>query len=456
MRAAESSLHPPRVPGGFPLLGHTPHLMRNPLSFLRSLPAAGELVEVRLGPWPAYVVCSPRLTRQLLLDDRTFDKGGPLIDRAREALGDGVATCPHARHRRQRRLNQSAFHQARMPAYATRMTAHLDALTASWEAGRSVDVLTALEETAVRILIGTMFLGTPLPAAEQTRMVHDVLGISRGVFRRMFMPPALAKLPLLGNRGFEKARTHLRHTALRTIAHHRDTGRDYGDLLSTLVGAQDPGADAESARLSDEELADTIITYFFAGAETSAALAAWAVYFTARHPEVEKQVQEEADRVLGGAAATHDDLPRLETARRVITETLRVRPPGWIFTRVTARDTLLGPYRLPEGSTLLYSQYLAHHRDDDFPDPDRFDPDRWAGQGPGGTPPSGSFVPFALGARKCIGDTFATMEATLALATIASRWTLRPAPGMRLRTSPRGLVLRPDGLRMIPTPRARV
>jgi cytochrome P450 len=443
---------PPAAPGRLPLLGHALRLIRDPMAFLTALPDTGDLVQLRLGPWRAYLVCSPELTHRLLVDDRTFDKGGQLIDRAREALGDGVATCPHDQHRRQRRLNQPAFHHTRLPGYAARMTERFAALTDSWVPGQTVDVLAELESTAVRILIDTMFTDAGLAPDDLTRMLDDVMGISRGVFRRMLMPTLLARLPVLGNRGFERSHAHLRAMARATIARHRDGGTDHDDLLSTLVAARDPEAAGGSARLSDDELTDTIITYFFAGAETSASLAAWAAYFTARDPALQARLHAEADRVLADAPATYADLPRLELTSAIITETLRLRPPGWIFTRTTAREAELGGYRLPAGSTVLYSQYLAHHRPDSFPDPERFDPDRWRDGWPA-APPPGAFVPFGGGARKCIGDTFATMEATLALATIAARWTLRPSPGMKVRTTPGGLVLRPDGLRMVVTAR---
>jgi cytochrome P450 len=151
-----------------------------------------------------------------------------------------------------------------------------------------------------------------------------------------------------------------------------------------------------------------------------------------------------------GSPATYADLPQLELNSRIITESLRMRPPGWIFTRVTTQEAQLGRYRLPAGTAVLYSQYLAHHRPDVFRDPDHFDPDRWRD----GSPPPGAFVPFAIGARKCIGDTFATTEATLALATITARWKPKPSPGMKVRSTPGGLVLRPDGLRMVMEARA--
>ncbi|MFI1401027.1 cytochrome P450 [Streptomyces sp. NPDC020681] len=444
---------PACAPGALPLLGHALPLLRSPLSFLSSLPGSGDLVEVRLGPWRAYVVCSPALTHQVLLDDRTFDKGGPLIDKAREALGVGVGTCPHAQHRRQRRLNQPAFQSTRMPGYVAEMTKQINAVTECWREGQTINVLAALEEMTIRILIATMFAGARLSDTDLTKILHDVLDISRGVFRRMLMPQLLAQLPLLGNRRFEEAHTHLRQVARSTIEHYRSNGTDRGDLVSVLVAAQDPDAHGDSmqGKLSDDELTDTVITYFFAGAETSASLVAWALHLTASHPDVERQLHAEVDTVLGDAPATFDDLPRLEVANRIITETLRFRPPAWIFTRTTTQETELGGHRVPAGSTVIYSQYLVQHLPDVYHDPEHFNPDRWR-HNHTTSMPHGALVPFAAGARKCIGDTFATTEATLAIATIATRWKMEPVPGTHVRPG-RGLVLRPEGLLMSPVPR---
>lgn len=114
MEVSVKSRTPKTAPGAWPLLGHLPQLLRDPLAFLRSLPDCGDLVQVRVGPWRAVVVCDPELTRRVLLDDRTFDKGGAFYDRVREVVHDGVLTCPHEDHRRQRRLVQPAFRPARL------------------------------------------------------------------------------------------------------------------------------------------------------------------------------------------------------------------------------------------------------------------------------------------------------------------------------------------------------
>ena len=98
-----------RAPGAWPLLGHVVALQRRPLALLDSLPAHGDLVEVRLGPRPAYVVCHPGLARQVLTDFRLFDRTGLVYERVRTAMGNGLASAAHTDHRRQRLIMQPAF-----------------------------------------------------------------------------------------------------------------------------------------------------------------------------------------------------------------------------------------------------------------------------------------------------------------------------------------------------------
>jgi cytochrome P450 len=178
---------------------------------------------------------------------------------------------------------------------------------------------------------------------------------------------------------------------------------------------------------------------------------AWAIYLLAGHPDVEQRLQAEVDAVLGGAAARFDDLPKLELTGRVVTETLRMYPPGWSLARTTTTDTHLGKHPIPAGTILIYSPYLLHHLPDCYPDHDRFDPDRWI-DGQHAQPPREAFIPFAAGARKCVGDTFAVTEATLVLATLAARWRLQLLPNQHVRPS-RSVVLYPRGLRMRATQR---
>jgi len=129
----------PRAPGSFPLIGHAPPLLRAPLPFLSSLASHGNLVEVKIGPIAALVVCDAQLTRQVLLNDKVFDKGGLLYDRVREGFGNGLALCPHASHRRQRRLIQPVFNRESLGHYADTMTETIYSTIDGWADGRTID-----------------------------------------------------------------------------------------------------------------------------------------------------------------------------------------------------------------------------------------------------------------------------------------------------------------------------
>ncbi|GHC46421.1 cytochrome P450 [Streptomyces flavofungini] len=438
----------PLAPKARPLVGHLVPLLRNPLEFLNSLPAHGDLVRIRLGPFTLVAICDPELTRRALVDDRVFDKGGPIFDRVREVVGDdGLASCPYSAHRRLRRLAQPAFHPARFPDYAKAMSPCIEDVADSWRAGQVLDVPTEMMTITSKVTAATLFSGA-LPAGELGPVLKDVKTFFDGFYQRMFMVPPLDRLPTPGNRSHVRACARLRDAFDQIIAQRRAEGVDHDDLLSALIMAHD--AEGDGHGMTDAEISDTIVTFFLAGTETTAALLAWALDLLARHPRIERRLHAEVDTVLNGARATHADLPRLELTHRVITETLRLRPPGWIFTRTVTADTHLGGYRLPAGSSVVYSPYLIHHRPDLYDDPETFDPDRWDPERP--QPPRHALLPFAVGARKCIGDTFGMTEAVLALATIAARWRLERLPGQQVRPA-LGLALRPRRLLMRATPR---
>ncbi|MEU3910412.1 cytochrome P450 [Streptomyces sp. NPDC029721] len=436
----------PTAPGALPLLGHVLPLLRDPLGFLTRLPRHGDLLQIRLGPLPVIVVCDPVLTGQVLRDDRTFDKGGPVFDRGREIVGNGLVSCPHADHRRQRRLLQPAFHPARLPGYAQAATARAAETTGSWQDGQILDVVPAMQELIAGITTDTLF-STTAPPAVLTRALADLNTIVHSLSVQMATPSPLNRLPLPAFRRYNRARARLPRTLHRIVTGRRASGVDHGDLLSMLLAARDPDSGPAGQRLTDAEITDQIITFFLAAVETTASALASALHLLGQHPEVEARLHEEVDAVLGGRPATHADLPRLELTGRILTETLRLWPPVSFLTRRCTADTRLGPYRITAGKTVVYSPYLIHHQADLYPDPDRFDPDRWAPDNPA-PPRREMFLPFAGGARKCIGDRFATNTATLILATVATRWRLQTLPGARVRPTLNGPALSPGGLRM--------
>ncbi|MUN39626.1 cytochrome P450 [Actinomadura litoris] len=433
----------PTVPGSLPLIGHMAALLRDPLGFLRTLPAHGDLVRLRLGPVDAVLVCDPDLILQVLRDDRTFDKGGPVFARLGEAVGDGLATCPHSRHRRQRRLVQPAFHPGRLPGYAEVMTGRIDAVTGSWRDGQILDVLPEMMTISVETTTA-MIYSDALPGPVRRATLEDIGTVLAGAFRRMLTPPPLDRLPTPANRRYHRAIADLRATLGGVVDDRRGDDADRGDLLSALLASRDPGG---GRGLTDEEIVDQAMTFLIAGTETTAAVLAWTMHLMAGHPDIEDRLHAEVDDVLGDRPATHAVLPELGMTGQIISETLRLLPPAWLFTRTATADTRLGLAGIPKGTTMLCSPYVIHHRADLYPHPERFDPDRWSPERRTALP-RGGFLPFGAGARKCIGDRFGLTEATLALATIAARWRLEPLPGQDDARVALAATLRPRELRM--------
>ncbi|MER6566944.1 cytochrome P450 [Streptomyces sp. NPDC001093] len=428
------------VPAALPVVGHAPALLRDPLRFLSSLPTYGSLPVIHLGPMTAAVACTPELTGRILRDDRTFDKGGPVFERLREGIGDGLGSCPRARHRRQRRLCQPAFHADRMPDYARVMTGRTAAALDGWADGTVIDVHAEMLTLTARVAVDAMF-SDALSASQLRQALDDLTEVMGGVYRRAVLPPAVTRLPTPGNRSYHRARARLWAALAAVVTARRSDPVDHGDLLSALLAARDDNAEGASG-LTDEEIVSQTVTFFSGGAETTAATLSWALYLVAAHPQVERRLHAEAHAVLEGSEARFEHLPRLQLAKRVITEALRLYPPGWMFTRVATADTELDGHPVPAGTTVAYSPYLIHRRGDLYETPDRFDPDRWAGT----PPPRDGFIPFGGGARRCIGDQFGLIHAVLALASITAHCRLEPASS-RVRPAV-GLVLHPRGLRM--------
>ncbi len=436
------------APRRLPLVGHALLLGRRPLEFLTSLPALGDLVELRIGTKQAFLPCHPELVQKVLLNARIYDTGGPVKEKARPILGNGLITSDWADHRRQRRMVQPAFHPARIATYAGVMHEECAAHAATWEAGKPVDISDAMQGLTARITARALF-STEMAPHSVAEIQRSLPVMVEGAYRRAVDPTGLlAKLPLAANREFDAALGRLHALIDGIVGDYRRTGEDRGDLLSALLAARD---DEDGGQMSDQEVHDQVITLLLAGVETTASALTWAWHLLAAHPEAERRLHAEVDEVLAGRTPTYADVPKLAYTQRVFTETLRLYPPAWMYTRMTTEDTELGGHRLRTGTDILISPYVIHRMPGLFADPEDFDPDRWLPERAKDVT-RGSYLPFGAGSRKCIGDVFGMTEATLALAALASRWRLRPVPGVAVR--PRAqMSLTAGPLPMVPEPR---
>jgi len=209
------------------------------------------------------------------------------------------------------------------------------------------------------------------------------------------------------------------------IRDKRSSNQPRDDLLDTLLRARD----AEGKPMSDAQLRDEMMTLFLAGHETTAIALSWACYLLAQNPQIEAKLVEELRLVLGNRAPAPEDLPRLSYTEMVVKEAMRLYPPAWGVGRRAIADCEIGGYRVPAGSNVFILQWITQRDPRFFPDPERFDPERWR-EDPvrSGKIPRFAYLPFGGGPRVCVGASFAMMEAILLLAMIQQRYHLELVP----------------------------
>ncbi|MFF1717770.1 cytochrome P450 [Streptomyces sviceus] len=441
---------PPIAPGAVPILGHIPHLARNPLAFFQQLQRYGPLTRIRLGSRAAYVVTQPDLVRRMLIHDhKSFDKGGPLYDKVRAVTGNGLITCPAHEHSRQRPLMQPAFHPARFPRYTEIMRDSVAEVCDTWRPGQTVPLTQELLRLTALVTSRTL-VSAPQGAPAAAQVAESFPAIAQGLYWRMMIPGSVfPKIPFPVNRRFDRHFALTRAALDDVITHYRTTEADYGDLLSMVVAACEEEPDPQEA------VYDQVVTILAAGMETTAATTVWMLRLLSRHPHVMAKVQAELDDVLEGRLPGHDDIPLLPYTQNVLTETLRLYPSGWLVSRVATADVHWEAGHIPAGADVFFSPYALHRVPEIFPDPEFFDPDRWSPERATTVQRQG-FLGFGAGRRKCIGDDFGITGATIAVATILSRWRLhhkrtssKPTPRIVLMPPPTPAVLEPRPVRRL-------
>ena len=436
----------PRARGGLPLLGHVLKLKSDPLGFLRSLRETGDLVRVDIGTMPIYVATSASAVNEVMKTKGKYFEKGRLFDRVRPLVGNGLATAGGEVHRRHRRLIQPMFHKERLAMYTEVMSERAQALSDSWTPGQRIDVDQAMSEFTIEALAATLFSADiGRPAVDSVR--RDLPIILKNMLLRAASPKILDKLPIWNS--FDNAAASMRSVIDNVVATTRANGQpDQADLLSVLLAARD--ADTGEA-LTDEEVRDELVTILFAGTETVASTLAWAFHHLAENPEVEKLLVTEIEDVLGDRPVTFQDVPRLAAVQRVLDEVIRLHGVVLLMRRALEPIEISG-FQIPAGAEVAFSLYALHRDPALYPEPDRFDPERWLPERRAERPREG-VVPFGAGNRKCIGDAFAWTEATIALATILRRWKLRPAAGSKTPQEALASMAHPDHVPMEVLPR---
>ncbi|WP_034269510.1 cytochrome P450 [Actinospica robiniae] len=451
----------PPVAGGWPLLGHAPVLLRDPLALLVNAGREAPVALVRLGPVPAYVVSGPEQVRRILVTDAAeYDKGFQ-FDALRRLIGDGVGTSRGAKHRRNKRMLRPTFDRSASRVHALAMTPQIERfLDAYWEPAapgsaergtdgpdRVVDAAVDLRVLSMRLVTRSMS-GSELAADEVMRALPELLA---GIGRRALLPiRALDLLPTPGNRRFSRSLRRVHEVADAMVARERaraaaagsaEGGVESAGSLAALLAA----VDEQGTGMTDEQAHDEIMTLLLAGTETTAGVMGWCLHVLARDQQLQERVRLEIAGVTGGRRLAPADMRRLELTERVVREVLRLYPPGWLIGRRALRDIRLGDVRIPAGRQVLLNFYALQRDPAAFPDPDTFDPDRWKSMDPAVA--AEYYLPFGSGPHGCPGEWYGMAEIFCVLCAVLARYRLEPAPGSVVRPVAR-TTLHPDAVRL--------
>jgi len=411
------------------------------LAFFRHCAETADIVPFRFGTDDVLVLSHPDLVNDVLVAHRADFSKAYLTSLMHPLLAGSLLLADSDSWLHQRRLVLPAFHRDRLEEYAGVMAEEAGRVDAAWTGSQRRDMHAEMMRMTLQVVTRTLF-GIDFSngvGAAQTLVATLMDEFNRRIANPRRIPLAL---PTPGTFRLLRAMQELDGIAYRAIRERRI--QPTTDLLSMLVAAKDE----EGRPMTDREVRDACLAVFFAGHETTACLLSWTWYVLATRPEIEVKVLGEVAQLPNPRAAAVTRLPYTEA---VLNEALRLYPPAYAFGRRAVRDTTVGDHQVPAGTTVLMSPWAMHRDPRFFEDPEQFLPDRWL-NGLASRLPRFAYFPFSSGPRRCVGSSFALMEAMITIAAVLPRYafssppaspaaapsiTLRPAGGMPLVVTPR-------------------
>jgi cytochrome P450 len=437
----------PPGPKGYFLIGHLPQLANNTLEFLAKCAADyGDIVRLETPTGPICFVNHPDYIEEALVGNhRNFVKP-KMYQIVKPIVGNGLGISEGEFWLRQRRLVQPVFHRERIATYASTMVDYAEHQIEDWSDGQILDIHANMLQLTLKIVSKVFF------NADWTNEAH----VASKAFETAFCEAAKRFstivqipnfIPTPGNRRFLNAIQQLDNLLEKLIQERRASNQDYGDVLSMLLHALD---EEDGSGMTNTQVRDEMMALTLAGHETTALALTWAWYLLAQNPDVYSKLQQELATVLDGRSPTVGDVPNLVYTNMIVKEVLRLYPPLWFFGREAVENYTVAGYEIAAGTQIWFSPWVMH-RDRRYHDkPEQFLPERWSAENAKKLPRY-AYFPFGGGPQQCIGNTFATMESVLVLATIAQRFkfellsseapeqklfpTLRPKNGLEVKVT---------------------
>lgn len=406
----------------------------------------GDIVRYRFGPVIIHYLRHPDAIQYVLQTNHRNYGRSVYYDQMKLLLGEGLLTSDGDFWLRQRRLIQPAFHRKRLETLTSSMIREIETLLERWRekaTQESFDMVEEMMHLALCIASRTLF---HLEIEDKSALIGEALTWAQQAFsesvNNIISLPIWAPLPR-----FRKYRWAIRtlDTIVKDIIQQRraDT-QPHHDLLAMLLELRD---EETGEAMSDNQVRDEVMTLLLAGHETTGNQLSWTWYLLSQHPEIAEQVHEEAVRVLGDRTPTTEDIYQLTYTKQVLQESMRLYPPAWAMDRKVLEDDEIQGYHVPKNSVVFFSTYTTHRHPEFWDEPEVFRPDRFSSEA-SNERPRYAYFPFGGGPRQCIGNHFAMMESTLAVAMIARDYRIHLKPGHPIGLLPL-ITLRPRfGLHM--------
>ncbi len=447
-RTERSAGATPPGPAGLPLVGNTVQFVRDPFAFYERCREEfdADVVHYRIAGTDGYMLTHPDDIQTVLVErDRDFVKGTVVEQSIGAIAPTGLISTSGEEWQRDRNLIQPAFYRERIETHAPMMAEYASGFADGLPPGEPVRIDDRLKGLTLDVLAKTL-LDVDV-RDRQTAIGHASDTIAERFDTSGFSAYLPLWVPTPANLRCKRAVRDFFDAVDEIIAERQAEDAERDDLLSLLLEREYPdGTTMEPRRVRDQ-----LMTFLFAGHETTALTLTYAIFLLATNPEKQTRVHEELDAVCDGRP-TGDDLADLDYLERVVQEALRLYPPAFVVFREPTVDVELGGYTIPAGSTLSLPQWNVHRDERWYDDPETFRPDRWTDEFEDDLPEY-AYYPFGGGPRHCIGMRFATMEAKLILATLCQRFQFDPVTQPPLDLSMQITLQPSDGIDVIPRAR---
>ena len=397
------------------------------------------------------ILVDPELVKQVFTGDPDVLHAGEANRSLELLVGDrSLLLLDGPEHLRHRRMLLPPFHGARMHAYAETMRTITEEAIDAWTEGETFALHPTMQAITLDIILRTVFGLDRGPRHDQlTTGLISLFGHMTSSLGMLMMVPAFQRNlgPFTPWAAFQRDKRHVDELLYAEINERRaeladPEGRRRDDVLTMLLDAKDEQGEG----LSDKDLRDELITLLAAGHETTATALCWAFERILNHPDVEDRLRAEIAGVAHDRPLTPEDLPRLEYLDATIKEVLRMRPVIPTVARKLTAPMKIREWEIPAGVVVAPAINMIHQREDLYPEPKSFKPERFLGK----KQDPYTYFPFGGGTRRCIGMAFANYEMKIVLATVLRRTKLKlPRPGS-LAVQLRTFVLAPkDGTRVV-------